>query len=78
MGGLVKGLFGGSKTTPAPPVQPATQVVYDTSAAEAAKAEAVEKQRRAAALAKGRASTVLTGGLGLTDPAPVLKKILGG
>lgn len=38
--------------------------------------EAEEKRKRAATLAKGRASTILTGGLGLTDQATTSQKTL--
>lgn len=58
-----------------PDPQPAavTPVVSDSNAA----AEA-EKQRKAAALAKGRASTILTGGGGLGETQTVeRKKLLG-
>ena len=37
---------------------------------------AAEAERRRAANAKGRASTILTGGAGVTDPAPVEKPAL--
>ena len=40
--------------------------------------EAVDRMRRAMMSAKGRASTLLTGGMGLTTPPPVnLKTALG-
>jgi hypothetical protein len=38
--------------------------------------EAAYRQKRAAARAKGRASTLLTGGAGVETPAPTLRKQL--
>lgn len=58
-------LFGGG-STPAPAPQ------RDDSAV---KAEA-EKQRKIAAQKKGRKSTILTGGTGVTEDAPIRKKKL--
>jgi len=69
MGGLVKGLFGGGEK-PSPPPMPAAPTKADTSVADA---ERDERLRRAAA---GRASTMMTGGLGDTSSAPVAKKQL--
>ena len=51
---------------------------YEAKEAEdAAKAEA-EKQRKAANAAKGAASTILTGGLGVQEEAPIKRKKLFG
>jgi len=41
-------------------------------------AEEERRKRIMAAKARGRASTILTGGMGLTEEAPVLRKTLGG
>jgi hypothetical protein len=57
---------------PPPPVAPTDQ------AAEEAAQQAAEKQRQAAALAQGRQSTLLTGGLGDTNKAPVNRRTLFG
>jgi hypothetical protein len=40
--------------------------------------DAEERQRKAALMAKGRQSTILTGGMGLQEEAPVKKKQLFG
>lgn len=61
----------GSKTPAVPPPPPAPTM--DNSAAEIAAAQ--EAQRRRAV--SGRASTVLTGGLGTTDPETATKTLLG-
>lgn len=68
MGGLVRGLFGGNR--PHPPPMPVAPARADTSVADA---ERDERLRRAAA---GRASTMLTGGLGDTSSAPVARNQL--
>ena len=64
----MSGLFGGSSKPPPPPPQ------IDHAAVQAA--GAAERSRLRAA--SGRASTMLTGGLGVTDTANVaVKKLLG-
>lgn len=55
-----------------PPEPPPPQ--YEGAEVQAAR----DKQRKQAALASGRASTMATGPLGLAGPAPVLRQTLGG
>lgn len=80
MGGLFGGGGGSSSPAPAPP-----QVVYMPSVPEYIPAptdttqevkDAAEKQRKAGIFAKGRRSTLLTGGEGVTDTATVQRKSL--
>jgi hypothetical protein len=69
-------IFSPSKT----PRMPAVQVVQPPTdeAAQQAKEKAAADQRRAAQMAKGRATTILTGGEGVTGQAPVkLKELFG-
>lgn len=71
-------LFSSPKSTPQPQIVYQTATAPDSSAAAAEAEEAANKQRRAKALARGRASTLLSGGEGLTSKAPVkLKQALG-
>jgi hypothetical protein len=60
--------------SPAPIVVPTPVAAPTVDDTEVKAAE--EKQRKLAALAKGRESTILTGGLGLTDEAPTTQKTL--
>lgn len=72
------GLFGGGGSRSSPPPQPAPQVVYmpmPTSDDTEVKA-AEERQRKAGVFAKGRQSTLLTGGAGVTDTATTTRKTL--
>lgn len=72
--GFLSNIFKGPPATaPAPP--PPAPVVRDYGAEAAAEA-AAEKQRKAAAVAVGRQSTVLTGGMGDTSTAPTTKRTL--
>ncbi len=65
---------GGKSSAPGMPVlQPLPIPPTDKSAEVQA---AAERQRKAAGLAKGRESTLLTGGLGDTSIAPVVRKTL--
>jgi len=52
--------------------------VVDPAEGRAAAAAEAEKQRKAANAAKGAASTILTGGLGVQEEAPVKRKKLYG
>ncbi len=61
--------------TPIKQAEPAPQRDYE---AEQAAKDAAEKQRQAANLAKGAASTILTGGAGLTENPTVQRKQLFG
>lgn len=67
-----KSIFGGGQSAPPPP-QPAPPPPTTNDAADRAAAaqEAGRVQR-----AQGRASTILTSGAGLLDPATVQKKTL--
>jgi hypothetical protein len=73
MGGFARAIFGKPKV----PSMPLPQLPVAPPDMRAARAEA-EKKRRAAALAKGAASTLLTGGQGLLEDAPVLRHQLMG
>lgn len=64
----MSGLFSKPKLPPLPPLPP----VSDTAAIEAARRRELEAQRRA----RGRAATLLTGGLGDESDAPVAHKTL--
>ncbi len=61
-----------SAPSPPPPPPPPPPPTRDDSAVE----EARRKQLEAARKARGRASTILTGGMGDESPAPVAKKSL--
>lgn len=61
--------MGGSPSPPKPP--PAVPAVDDAAATEARRRE--EKRNR---LASGRGSTMITGGIGLTQPAPTAPAVL--
>ncbi|HEU0070937.1 MAG TPA: hypothetical protein VFS04_06560 [Alphaproteobacteria bacterium] len=58
--------------SPPSPPPPASVPTADDPAVE----EARRKQQIAARLRQGRSATILTGGLGLADPAPVARKTL--
>lgn len=78
--GFIASLFSSPRSSAAiPALQPVIPApTADNAAAEAARQKAAEDQRRAASLAKGRASTILTSGEGVTGKAPVkLKQLLG-
>ena len=62
--------FGSSSPAPTPPPPPPPK----RTDPEVKEASAREKKRLSAR--KGRSSTMLTGGLGITDDAPVAKKPL--
>ena len=64
------GLFGSSKPAPLPPPPPPPKR-EDPSVKAAA-----EKERKRMLAKKGRKSTMLTGGLGVTEDAPVEKTSL--
>lgn len=73
------GLFSSPKmSSPPPMMQAAPQVIYmpapsdDSAEVQAAEAQ----QRKVAKLAKGRQSTILSGGAGLEEPATVGRKTL--
>lgn len=69
-------IFSPPKSPSLPPVQE-VQPPTDEAAVRAREKEA-QDQRKAAQLAKGRASTLLTGGAGITSQAPVrLKELFG-
>jgi len=57
--------------------EPTPMPVVPTRDDQAVK-DAEERQRKAALMAKGRQSTILTGGMGLQEEAPVKKKQLFG
>lgn len=62
-------MFGGGSPTP-PPVQ-APPTLSDPAVAQAARQEQLNSAR-----ARGRAATLLTGGMGVTAPAPIAQKQL--
>ena len=62
------------KTPPLPPPPPVPK--RDDEATEQAMEEARRKQRLAARLRRGRASTILTSGQGVLGEAPVSRKTL--
>jgi len=72
--GFIANMF--SPPRPQMPPLPPLPVAPTDPAAEAAAQEAAEKERKAAALAQGRSSTILTGGQGDTSEAPVTKRTL--
>jgi hypothetical protein len=51
---------------------------YDQEESKAKAQEEAEKQRRAANAARGPASTILTGGMGVLEEAPIKRKKLFG
>lgn len=63
--------MGGGGSPPPPQAPPAAPTLSDPAVSNAARAEQLT-----AARARGRASTILTGGLGLMTPAPVQQKTL--
>ena len=65
------GLFHKPKT---PSVAPAPEVPEGPTEAE--KQAALEREKKQQRMARGRRSTILTGGLGLTTEAPVARKTL--
>jgi hypothetical protein len=69
-GGCAMCMFSVPKPPPPPPLPPPP--APDAPAIRAAEAEARQRAR----LARGRASTILTGGTGLTEPAPIGRKRL--
>lgn len=72
---LERARFFGSPPPPPPPPAPApVQIVEDKSAEKAA----ADKEKLAASKRKGRASTMITGGEGVTEAAPTaLATLLG-
>ncbi len=79
MGGL---LDGGAPSTPAPPPPPPPPAVPalppSPRPASQDTVTARKRNRQRASLAKGRGSTILTSGLGLTEPGNVVgKTVLG-
>lgn len=62
---------GGGYSAPAPAAPPPAPTLSDPAVSNAARAE-----QMAAARARGRAATILTGGLGLMTPAPTQQKTL--
>ena len=65
------GIFGGSSPAPAPAPAPATPTMSDPAVASAAAA-----QQQAAARNRGRAASILTGGMGVQQPAQLMAKSL--
>lgn len=63
--------MGGGSSPPPPQAPPAVPTLSDPAVSNAARAEQLSSAR-----ARGRASTILTGGLGLMTPAPVQQKTL--
>jgi len=63
------GFFGSSSTPAVTAWKPSSE--YDKEAVAAR-----EREKRAARRQRGRSSTILTSGLGLSDQAPVQKKTL--
>ena len=80
MGGLFGGGVGGdwifSPPLPPPVVAPQPQYIPAPSGNTAGVKAAEERQRKAMALAKGRQSTILTGGRGVKETATVGRKTL--
>lgn len=70
-------LFASPPDIPTPPVPPKPPTPTD-EAARASMEAAAQHQMRAAARAKGRASTLLTGGEGIVEAATVKRKVLFG
>jgi len=69
-------LFGSSQVSRPPLPQPVPSPI--DGEAKAAAEEAALRQKRAAALAKGRATSILTSGQGVSRPANIrLKEALG-
>jgi hypothetical protein len=66
------GLFGGG-STPAPVAPAAAPTLSDAAVTNAARQEQIT-----AARTRGRAATILTGGMGTTAPAPTQSKVLMG
>lgn len=73
-GGRVYGGGGGKGSTsaPPPPPPPRPEAAEEQAAVESSR----EKERRRQAMAAGRESTMLTGGQGVTEAAPVATKSL--
>jgi len=67
--------FGGAPSIPAPPPPPPPPPPLPRPL-DPAITRARRKDRQQAALAQGRRGTILTSGLGLTDPATSAKKTL--
>lgn len=71
-------LFPVPKQPSMPQVAPVMAPAPGSAEAEAERKAAVDKQRQAAALAQGRSSTMISGGMGVTTPAMVRTKALFG
>lgn len=77
MSGIIRAIFGGGPKPSPPPPMPVIQPLPIPPTDKTAEVQAAaERQRKATALAKGRESTLLTGGLGDTSVAPVVRKTL--
>lgn len=61
---------------PEPPEPPEMPTVPDEEERRKKRKKAEEERRRLAALARGRSATVLTGALGVREPASVARKTL--
>ena len=72
MGGIVSAIFGGPKVPSASPVPPPAPTVDNSQA----QLDAAARQQ-AAAMQRGRSSTMLTGGAGLNDMGSTSKTLLG-
>lgn len=72
---VLNSLIGGPKAPSAPPPPPAPNPDKDRATADALNAEE-RKRRQVEAAASGRASTVLTGGLGDTSTATTARAVL--
>ena len=71
----VSGLFSSPSIPSPPPLPPAPNPDTDPGTADKLN-EAERKRRQAEASASGRASTILTGGLGDTSEAPIARNVL--
>lgn len=74
--GIIDAIGGSSGSTPAPASTPAP--VAAPTRSDAGVQDASQRARAAAAQARGRGSTVLTGALGSNDPVNLRRRTLGG
>jgi hypothetical protein len=70
------GLFSKPKIQVAAPVAPPPSPISDDAATKAATNEKLEQAAKAERGIRGRAATLLTSGVGVTDEAPISKRVL--